>query len=139
MKSVYKAIVGLVLLISFSTEAFCQQKYFCEIKGVEKELSSGLKIVFDFGENSVYGAFGLSGKQKIVDEQGETIKFNSMVDAGNYISSKGWDFVQAYCSFYSGYAVTHWLFSKEAETIEKAYEGIMTKELYEKRQKENKN
>ena len=24
--------------------------YYCEVKGIEKELTSGLKIVFDFGE-----------------------------------------------------------------------------------------
>ncbi len=138
MKSVYKVFASVVLIVYFSTEAFCQQNYFCEIKGVQKELSSGLKIVFDFGENSVYSIWGLRGKQKIVNEKGEPIPFNSMVDAGNYLSSKGWRFVQAYCSFYNGNAITHWLFSKESESIEKAYEGIMTKEIYEKRQKEMK-
>lgn len=135
MKLLYKLFLTLFFLVYFSIEALSQQKYFCEIKGVEKELSSGLKIIFDFGENSVYSAWGLRGKQKIVDEKGEVIPFNSMVDAGNYISSKGWTFVQAYSSFYGGQAITHWLFCKEADCIEKAYEGIMTKELYEKQYK----
>jgi hypothetical protein len=25
------------------------KRYYCEVKGIEKELSSGLKIIFDFG------------------------------------------------------------------------------------------
>lgn len=28
--------------------------YYCEVKGIEKELTSGLKIVFDFGEKTSY-------------------------------------------------------------------------------------
>ena len=39
-------ILLLVLSIIYATSIFAQQKFFCEIKGAEKELSSGLKIVF---------------------------------------------------------------------------------------------
>lgn len=37
-------ILLLVLGIIYATSIFAQQKFFCEIKGVEKDLSSGLKI-----------------------------------------------------------------------------------------------
>lgn len=51
------------------------KRYYCEVKGIEKELTSGLKIVFDFGNNPVYSAWGgLKSKQKLVDEKGEEIK-----------------------------------------------------------------
>ena len=74
-------ILLLVLSIIYATSIFAQQKFFCEIKGAEKELLSGLKIVFDFGKNSVYGSLSsLKSKQKIVDDKGEIISFNSMVD-----------------------------------------------------------
>lgn len=109
------------------------RRYFCELKGIEKELSSGLKIVFDFGQSPVYSIWtGLKSKQKLVDEEGREIEFNSMVDAANYMSEKGWTFQQAYTSVYSGNAIQHWIFYKEADSKESAAKGLMTKENYNK-------
>lgn len=116
---------------------FAQSKrYYCEIKGIEKELTSGLKIVFDFGTNPVYSAWGgLKSKQKLVDDNGDEIPFNSMVDAGNYMSSKGWQFLQAYSSVYSSSVIVHWIFYKDAESPEEAVKGIITKEQFSKLKK----
>lgn len=112
------------------------RKYFCEIKGIEKEFSAGLKIIFDFGESSVSSIWGgLKCKQKLVDENGEEIEFNSMVDAANFMADKGWHFQQAYTSVYSGKAIQHWIFYKEAESKEEAGKGIMTKETYKEKKK----
>lgn len=128
-------LIGVISMIALSS--FAQNKrYYCEIKGVEKDFSSGLKIVFDFGNNPVYSAFGLKSKQKLVDENGNEIPFNSMVDAGNYISDKGWNFLQAYSSAYGGQAINHWIFYKDAESPEKAIEGIDTKESYNKKKQQ---
>ena len=114
-----------------------KQTFYCEIKGHEKDLSSGLKIVFDLGTSSVYGTWNsLSGKQKLVDEQGDEIKFNSMVSAGNYLSGKGWKFLQAYSSVYGGNCILHWIFCKEANSPEEAMMGIETKETYKKKKKD---
>lgn len=120
--------IGILCIVPVQLYA---RKYYCEIKGTERELTSGLKIVFDFGESQVYSLWsGLKNKQKLVDENGKEIEFNSMVDAANYMSEKGWNFQQAYTSLYSGYVIHHWIFYKEADTKEKAVEGIMTKETY---------
>lgn len=90
----------------------------------------------DFGNTASYNVWGdLSGKLKFVDESGEVIKFNSMVDAANYMVEKGWQFQQAYSSSYGGHPVIHWIFYKDAESFEKAREGIMTKEEYAKQKK----
>ena len=122
-------------MIAVSVSAQTKQ-YYCEVKGVEKALTSGLKIVFDFGNNPVYSAWGgLKSKQKLVDEKGEEIPFNSMVDAGNYLSDKGWTFVQAYTSVYGSQAIVHWIFVKEATSPEEAVKGIMTKDDYNKQKK----
>ncbi len=45
-----------------------------------------------------------------MDENGEEIKFNSMVDAANYMVDKGWKFQQAYSSAYGGKPIIHWIF-----------------------------
>ena len=116
------------------------RKYFCEIKGTNKALSAGLKIVFDFGESPVYSIWnGLKSQQKMVDKNGKEIDFNSMVDAANYMSEKGWNFQQAYTSFYEGNVIHHWIFYKEADSQEEAGKGIMTKETYKQKQWSGRN
>lgn len=44
-------------------------------------------------------------------------------------------FQLAYSSAYGGHPVIHWIFYKDAETIEEAKKGIMTKEEYNKAHK----
>lgn len=129
---VVKRFTIICILIFFvSTLQAQSRKYYCEIKGIEKEMSAGLKIVLDFGESPVYSIWGsLKSKQKLVDENGKEIKFYSMVDAANYMAEKGWNFQQAYTSVYDGKAVQHWIFYKEAKSKEEAGKGIITKEIY---------
>ena len=94
-------------------------------------LCNNMKIIFDFGTSQSYNAWGdLRSRLKFVDEQGKEIEFNSMVDAANYMVDKGWSFQQAYSSTYGGSPVIHWIFYKDAESFDKAREGIMTKEDY---------
>lgn len=124
----------LLLLLSMPLALSAQtHRYYCEVKGIEKSFGAGLKIIFDFGTSQSYNAWGdLSSKLKYVDEKGNVIDFNSMVDAANYMVERGWIFQQAYSSEYGGSPVIHWIFCKEAESFEKAKEGIVTKEDYQK-------
>ena len=55
-----------------------------------------------------------------LDENGEEIKFNSMVDAANYMVDRGWKFQQAYSSAYGGKPIIHWIYYKDAENMDKA-------------------
>ena len=108
-----KSFLIFLMIISSITMLAQTKKYYCEVKGIEKELSSGLKIVFDFGNNPVYSAWGgLKSKQQLVDEEGEEIPFNSMV---------------------------HWIFCKEATNPNEAVKGIMTKDEYNKTKKKDRN
>ena len=53
MNKLILVILTMILPISIYAQS---KKYYCEVKGVEKELTAGLKIVFDFGNNPVYSA-----------------------------------------------------------------------------------
>lgn len=130
-----KRLLFILLVTIQMTGVYAQTKrFYCEVVGTEKEFSSGLRIAFDFGENPIYSEwFGLRNKQKLVDEQGEEIPFFSMVDAGNYLSDKGWTFQQAYSSSYGGRLIVHWIFFKDAKDASEAIEGIMTKEEFRKK------
>jgi hypothetical protein len=132
-----KRIFVLFLFAIYIFNSFAQiHRYYCEVKGIEKELSSGLKIIMDFGNTASYNVWGdLSSKLKFVNEKGEVVNFNSMVDAGNYMSSKGWTLQQAYSSVYSDNFIIQWIFYKDAESPEEAIKGIVTKEQYKNNQK----
>ena len=132
-----KRIFVLFLFAIYIFNSFAQiHRYYCEVKGIEKELSSGLKIIMDFGNTASYNVWGgLSSKLKFVNEKGEVVNFNNMVDAANYMVEKGWHFQQAYSSAYGGHPVIHWIFYKDAESFEKAREGIITKDEYKKLKK----
>ncbi|WP_303913541.1 hypothetical protein [Bacteroides mediterraneensis] len=131
MKRLILFCIWILFILPMQIQA---RKYFCEIKGMEK--GNGLLIVFDFGESPVYSTWkGLKSDQQLVDENGKEIKFNSMVDAANYMSEKEWNFLQAYTSMYAGNVIQHWIFYKEADSQEEAGKGIMTKENYKKLQK----
>ena len=45
-------------------------------------------------------------------------------------------FQQAYSSVYGGNPIIHWIFFKDADNIEEAKEGIMTKDEYQKMEKQ---
>lgn len=144
-----KKVLLILFYVCLSVTAYSQtqktvanspslHRYYCEVKGIEKSLTAGLKIIFDFGTNSSYNEWGdLSSKLKFVDERGKVIHFNSMVDAANYMVSKGWNFQQAYSSAYGGSPIIHWIFYKDAVSMEKAREGILTKADSKNQRKQN--
>ena len=54
-----KRIVLSLLLCSVALLSLAKMKlYYCEVKGIEKELTSGLKIIFDFGGKTSYNMWG---------------------------------------------------------------------------------
>ena len=130
MKRIAIILFLLITCISMSAQ---QKRFYCEVKGIEKDFSSGLKIIFDFGDKQSYNVWGdLRSKLKFVDENGDEIKFYSMVDAANYMVDKGWSFQQAYSSTYGCTPIIHWIFYKDAESFDEARKGIITKEDYKK-------
>jgi hypothetical protein len=65
---------------------------YCIIVGTTQMFSTKVKITVDFGEERSFWG----GRDYITDETGNVVKFNSMVDALNYMNSIGWQFVSAY-------------------------------------------
>ena len=136
-KKMYMKKTLTVLLFLFPIMIFGQvHRYYCEIKGVDKDFSTGLKIIFDFGTSHPYNSWGgLNNNLTFVDNNGKEIEFNSMVDAANYMVDKGWTFQQAYSSVSLDRKPTHhWIFYKDADSFEKAREGIKTKDDFPKKQ-----
>lgn len=54
-----KRIVLSLLLCSVALLSLAKMKlYYCEVKGIEKELTSGIKIIFDFCGKTSYNMWG---------------------------------------------------------------------------------
>ncbi len=54
-----KRIVLSLLLCSVALLSLAKMKlYYCEVKGIEQDLTSGLKIIFDFGGKTSYNMWG---------------------------------------------------------------------------------
>lgn len=80
---------------------------YVQIVGTSKLLSNKLSIEIDFGQRT---KFFSSGKETIVkDEEGKALIFNSMIDALNFMSKNGFEFVNAYTITVSNQNVYHYL------------------------------
>lgn len=127
----------MCLALCVLTSAAQVKKYYCEVKSVISVGSSLPSVSIDFGDSPVYASWKkLTGLCVLVDENGKWLSFNSLVDAANFMSSKGWTFVQAYTTEERSQNTVHWIFCKEANSPEEAVKGILTRREY-KRMKKN--
>lgn len=114
-----KLLLVCVLLVS-TMAVFSQVKIdtlmnkaaYCEIVGTSGFFSKKLTITLDFGQDQ--GGLFNPKDSRLKSEDGENIKFNSMIDALNTMETEGWSFITAYIigDAKSGY-VYHWLLKRK--------------------------
>ena len=125
-------IIAFVLMGILSANA--QSKIYCELLGTQQFLSKKVTVQVDFGQQSKFFS-----DNRLVNEQGEVIVFNSMVDAMNYMGTLGWEFEQAYVvtvgTGSSAQNVYHWLLSKYVGE-EGDVNALKTKDIIYREQKE---
>ena len=85
---------------------------YIDIIGTAKPFSRKVTIIIDFGQ--AVKIFNAKDAQ-IKDEYDEPTTFNSMIDALNFMSKNGYDFVQAYTTKISEEDVYHYLMKKRKE------------------------
>jgi len=86
---------------------------FVQIVGTSKLLSSQVTIQIDFGQRT---KLFTSYKETVIrDEQGKPLVLNSMVDALNFMSQNGYDFVNAYALTIGNSNVYHFLLQKRKD------------------------
>lgn len=85
---------------------------YVEIVGTARVLSSKLTIEIDFGQENKL--FSSDKDTRIRDENGKNMIFNSMIDALNFMTKNGYEFVQAYAVTISNQNVYHYLLRRKA-------------------------
>ena len=79
---------------------------YVQIVGTAKLLSNKIRIQIDFGQED---KFFSSKDTQVKDENGKQMIFNSMIDAMNFMSKNGYDFVEAYAITVANQNVYHYL------------------------------
>ena len=82
---------------------------YVQIVGTSKLMSTKLSIEIDFGQEN---KFWTAKDTQVKDENGKLMIFNSMIDALNFMSKSGYDFVNAYVITISSQNVYHYLLKK---------------------------
>lgn len=107
-----KNIVTLALLFisfnSFSQDTTRVEQY-CKVVVTPRVLSTKVTIAVDYGdERSVWK------DNRLKNEGGKLVKFNTEIDAFNYLGKQGWKLVNAYpLSVPNSTEVYHYVFRKE--------------------------
>lgn len=123
-KFLFFILLSCMTIASYASEE--THRVYCELLGWQKGLlSTKVKITVDFGQE--VSIWKRSSDNKLVDDEGKEMVFNSMVDAMNFMGTIGWKFQQAYVVTEGGQNVYHWLLYKDIVEGEDIMDGFMTK------------
>ena len=86
---------------------FNRTEEYCLIVGTSKLMSQKVNIDVDFGQERKW-----MSRMRLVDENGQPITLESMVDALNYMNGYGWEFVNAYTITMGSTNVYHFLLKR---------------------------
>ena len=84
---------------------------YVQIVGTSRILSSKLTIEIDFGQENKL--FSSNKDTRVKDADGKNMIFNSMIDALNFMTKNGYEFVQAYAFAVQNQNVYHYLLRKK--------------------------
>ncbi|WP_460923106.1 hypothetical protein [Pontibacter brevis] len=82
---------------------------YIQIVGTSKILSNKVTIEIDFGQEN---KFWSAKDTQVKDENGKLVVFNSMIDALNFMSKNGYEFVDAYAITVGNQNVYHYMMKK---------------------------
>ena len=105
------------------------KRVYAELSCDHQLFSSKVKVSIDFGQSTSW--LTSMSESRLVDSTGKDIKFNSMIDALNYLTQFGWRFALAYVvpsgSSNSISGTTYWILYKDVDDYSQITEGFTTK------------
>lgn len=106
-KSTFFAIVLLISLHSFSQTDTTKIEQYCEVIATPRLLSNKVTLEVNYGEEKSYWR-----DTRLKNDDGKLKKFNTIVDALNYMGKQGWIFVNAYPVKIGDVVIYHYGFKK---------------------------
>jgi hypothetical protein len=108
MKKSFPLLLLLFTLTTYAQDTTKVEQY-CEVVATGRVLSSKITIDINYGEER-----SLWKDNRLKDEEGKVKKFNSIIDALNYLGKLGWKLVNAFPIYNdNGPKIYHYVFKKE--------------------------
>ena len=130
-----KSLLTIVLIVASLVAVNAQShtyRVYAELEESEPIFSTRINVSINYGQSKTSS----NNHNILVNEKGHEIKFNSMIDAINYLSQVGWrlshTFVEPQVSGNSTKYVTRWIIYKDVTNERQITEGFMTKDTYKK-------
>ena len=105
------------------------KRVYAELSCEGQLLSTKVKVSIDFGQSTSW--LSSMSESRLVDRNGKDIKFNSMIDALNYLAQFGWRFAQAYVvprgTRDEVGGTTYWILYKDVDDYSQISEGFTTR------------
>lgn len=104
-------LVTIILLSSIFLKAqkdTCRIEQYCQLIATQRILSNKVTIDIDFGEEKSFWR-----DTRLTNYDGKIKKFNTIIDAMNYMGKEGWLFVNAYPVHLAGTEIFHFAFKKQ--------------------------
>lgn len=126
MKRIISIISFLISLVAIAQTNQVINVY-AELLGtkVKNSPSGKVTVTIDFGQSVPHIKKEIYNK--LVNDMGSDLEFNSMIDALNYMGERGWRFEQAYIVTERNADVYHWLISKKITDSDAINDGFNTK------------
>ena len=113
MKKILTSLLILISIHGFAQDTTKVEQY-CEVTATGKLFSNKVTIDVDYGEERSFWK-----DHRLKDDDGKLKKFNSVIDAVNYLGKLGWKLVNAFPAYNGNSAnVYHYVFKKEFSKAE---------------------
>jgi hypothetical protein len=107
-----KKIIVLILIQMVALSLFAQSdttkvEQYCQVIATPRLLSNKVTIDIDFGEEKSYWT-----DNRLRTYNGKVKKFNTIIDALNFMGKEGWVFINAYPVTIANSTIYHFAFKK---------------------------
>ncbi|KAA9038085.1 hypothetical protein FW778_15115 [Ginsengibacter hankyongi] len=106
-KLIITAIIVFISSVSFSQIDSSKVEQYCEVIATPRLLSNKVTIDINYGEQK-----SIWKDTRLKDDEGKLKKFNTVVDALNYMGKDGWIFVNAFPVLNGTTQIYHYVFKK---------------------------
>jgi hypothetical protein len=114
MKKTALAAIAAMISISAMSQDTTRVEQYCQLLAWGKLFSTKVSVTVDFGQSRKM----FSGSNLIQDDQDKPRKFNSVMDALNYMGIRGWTLVNAFPLTIGDRNVYHYVMKKYATRAE---------------------
>ncbi len=107
-KAVIIAVVLMSSIVSFAQTDTSKVEQYCQVIATPKLLSNRVTIDIDFGEEKSFWR-----DTRLKTDGGKIRKFNTIIDALNYMGKEGWIFINAFPVRMGETEIYHFAFKKQ--------------------------